>query len=390
MVNIIDSPYQVFSSFFIWILGLFILNFLGKRIGLTTIKSLSIYLWHTFFAFVYMVFSFYDGADSIGYYYAGVYEKPTFSLGTHFIEVLCMYLYNLFNLSYLGIFLIFNIFGTIGLLAFFGALSKVVLYQDIFYRRLAFFVILLPSISFWSVAIGKDSIAFMSVGLALWALQNLEKRLKLMLFAIIIMFFIRPHIATIMTGSLLLVFLFNQKNTLVSRVFLILSGTIIFIFMSNIILRKFNIEMSSVSSVLEYIELRQTYNQNGGGGIDISSMNIIEQLFTYIFRPLPFEAHSISSFLASIDNLLLLFLFIYFITTWFRNKIDPKYKQSLIFIYSFVLVSSVILASTTANLGIAVRQKWMFMPFLIYLWFLYIAGKRKVKKSIDKEINCEK
>ena len=49
--------------------------------------------------------------------------------------------------------------------------------------------------------------------------------------------------------------------------------------------------------------------------------------------------------------------------------------ESRIFMWSYSLISWLILAMTTANMGIALRQKWMFAPFLIFLLISIIAKK---------------
>jgi hypothetical protein len=46
------------------------------------------------------------------------------------------------------------------------------------------------------------------------------------------------------------------------------------------------------------------------------------------------------------------------------------------FLLAYSVTAWVMLALTTANLGISVRQKWMFAPMLIFL-FLSVAGRRR-------------
>ena len=145
-------------------------------------------------------------------------------------------------------------------------------------------------------------------------------------------------------------------------------------------------EFARLRGIIEYIEKRQTYNQSGGGGIDISTMSFPEQIWTYIFRPLPFEAHNFTSLVVSFDNLFLLFIFILFIKSFFmkscyRDKID----FNIIFMIVFSLSALLILSTTTANLGISVRQKWMFLPFLIFIAFYYIGGNYKLKKRTSNK-----
>ena len=42
------------------------------------------------------------------------------------------------------------------------------------------------------------------------------------------------------------------------------------------------------------------------------------------------------------------------------------------FMLIFAITTLLVLAVTTANSGIAVRQKWMFMPMLLYFFFLFM------------------
>jgi hypothetical protein len=115
----------------------------------------------------------------------------------------------------------------------------------------------------------------------------------------------------------------------------------------------------------------------GGGGIDISNMSPPMQVFTYLFRPLPYEAHSVSAFIASIDNFIVLLLFLYAIR-FVRIKSDTPANHAFLWLY--VIGATLILAMTTANLGISVRQKWMAMPMLLYLLFAGIAAHQARKQ----------
>lgn len=47
-------------------------------------------------------------------------------------------------------------------------------------------------------------------------------------------------------------------------------------------------------------------------------------------------------------------------------------KENRLFLLIFSLGTLLILALTTANLGISVRQKWMVMPIFLYFMFLSI------------------
>jgi hypothetical protein len=138
-------------------------------------------------------------------------------------------------------------------------------------------------------------------------------------------------------------------------------------------------DITDITAVNEYVDQRQSYNMEGGGGggIDISSMSPPMQVFTYLFRPLPHEAHSVSALLASLDNVILLLLFLYAIR-FVGKKSNTQANHAFLWIY--IIISVLVLSMTTANLGISVRQKWMFMPMLIYLLFAGIAAHQAQKQ----------
>ena len=56
------------------------------------------------------------------------------------------------------------------------------------------------------------------------------------------------------------------------------------------------------------------------------------------------------------------------------------------FMWVYALMAWGILAMTTANLGIALRQKWMFAPMLIFL-FISVIGRKKQETYVWHPIN---
>lgn len=79
-----------------------------------------------------------------------------------------------------------------------------------------------------------------------------------------------------------------------------------------------------------------------------------------------FEVKSFLGLAAAIDNLILLGLFVFGgIPTLLGRR--SVFGENRIFMWAYSLSAWLILAMTTANLGIALRQRWMFAPMLIFL-----------------------
>src|SRR5690606_21931791 len=213
------------------------------------------------------------------------------------------------NLSFLGACLLFNIFGAIGLVAFDASLQAATADKSRMLRRFATLIVLLPSISFWSSALGKDSLAFMAAALALFASLDMGRRVVLLALAIFVMALVRPHIAGIMiialTGSLVL----QRRLPLGQRVFLGAAALAATAAMVPFALSYAGLgDADGAEDILNYVEHRQSLNTQGGSSVDIASMSLPLQLFSYLFRPMPYEAGSIFALAASMDNVILVFL----------------------------------------------------------------------------------
>ncbi|SHH94578.1 hypothetical protein [Pollutimonas bauzanensis] len=379
-MSLIDSPAQLASALLVYLAGLFIALAVGKRLRIPNRRSFLLYVWHSLFCVFYAVYAITNGADALVYYIKAANGEFMLSVGTGAVVSIATLFVTGLNLSFLGACLLFNIFGSIGLLAFDASLRSATADKSRLIRRFATLIVLLPSISFWSGALGKDSLAFMATGLALWAAMNMKRRALLMAGAVMVMLLVRPHIAGTMvialTGSLVI----QKKMPLPQR--LLLGGLALGATAAMI---PFALNYAGVGEgagadeLVSYVEQRQSVNTQGGSSIDIASMSLPLQLYSYLFRPLPFEATSVFALAASADNMILLFLFIAGgMKMLKRRKHASDSNRAFLWLYS--ILAWVILSMTTANLGISVRQKWMFAPMLIFL-FISLLGKSRQRRQ---------
>lgn len=380
-MSIFENVYDIIITVALLIIMLLASMRINRLFGLGDRKGLYIFLWHTFFTIFYMYYTFHNTSDAMAYYSKSldIQNYTSFALGTKFV----VYFTSLFSLhlkfSYLNCFLIYSFLGYIGLLAFAGSLNKAIVNQSKVIKTIAWTIVFLPTVSFWTSAIGKDSIAFLASGLALWCALNFRERILLFFTSIILMLLVRPHIAAILMLSFALSSVFDKKISILKRFFIgsIASGCMVVLIPLTLNYTGIG-EVSDASDVEDYISQRQESNLEGGSSVDIASMSFPMQIFTYLFRPLPFEAHSLFSLLASFDNLIL-FLVLILGLKGMLNKNKPYVDSNRYFLWIFVFISLVSLAITTANLGIAMRQKWMFLPMFIFLLISVAGNNIRVK-----------
>lgn len=363
------SPFMVFLS------GLIISILTSRKFYSKDKRALLIYVWHTAFTFVYYLYVAKYTGDATMYFENALRNNYTLQPGTHFIIFLTSILTNYLFLSMLSCFLFFNILGSLGLIILDSILQNIVNDQKKLLGIIVSLVIFLPSISFWSTGIGKDPISFLAVVLALWSTLDLKKRIASMGVSILLLFLVRPHIAGIMIIALAISLFFDKKTNIVAKALLGFIAIGISSLLVPYALNYSGVSSSSADGIATYIESREDIYQNTDSGITLSELNFPMKLFTYMFRPLIFEARSITQIFSALDNLILLYLFIFGSYKLIKTRnITSQENRKLMWTYA--IIAWVVLALTTGNLGIAVRQKIMILPFFLYL-FISIMSKNK-------------
>jgi len=375
-----SRPAQAVLAILVFILGLLLSVSVKNYFRSSLVRSVCLYLWHSFFCIVYFAYVLNYGGDATGYFKMSLQPDIEFAFGTYGVRFLVSFLSQGLGLSFLGCSLVFQIVGYIGLLAFDGALREVTLDKSRIIRRLATLIVFLPSISFWSAGLGKDSLSFCAMGLALWAALSLKSRWWLLVVAMLIMLLVRPHMAGMLGLGLAGSFVFQRGIPLLQRVALGSVAILAAAYLVPLGLSYAGVgEDAGAQDIMHYIEGRQGQNLQGGGAVDISSMSPPAQMFTYLFRPSLVEARNLFSLAAALDNTILLFLFIAGGWAIIRKPLAVHlvaHNRTFLWIYS--LLAWVILSMTTANLGIALRQKWMFAPMLIFL-LISVIGRPRVR-----------
>ncbi|MGX9996326.1 hypothetical protein [Vibrio parahaemolyticus] len=373
-LSLLGSVWGVVSACIIFFFGLLVSYFLSKKLNLSSNYCCFLYLYHTAFCLVYLNIVNNSGGDALTYYLRSSEPLLDFRPGTIAV-IYFSSLINIFEVGPLSMSLVFNIFGYLGVLLFYAAVINIV---DSWRNVTLIFVkclFLLPSMHFWTSGIGKDSLFFFSVGLLIYSSLNISKNLFLLVCVISIMMLVRPHMAGVCIIALSLSLIFSRNISLILRVGIL----IISLGMTSLIIPfglKYAGVEGGVSGVDAYIETRETKNTSGGSSIDLTSMSMPEKFFSYLFRPLPYEVSGISQFLASVDNLILMAVLFYAVLCKVRYR-RYKHSFSLGILFFYALGSLSILSLTSANLGIAVRQKWMFMPILLFISLYFILNYEK-------------
>lgn len=368
--------YQNILTLVILGFGYLLIAFSAAQSKKDILKITLLYIWHTIFSIVYFFFSLATSADAQKYYRLSKSNSElSFYPGSKFIYIISSIFSKGLNANYLNTTLIYNLIGSFGLVFLYLSIKP-------YLKNISFFwvaILFIPSMSFWSSGLGKDAISFFSVCLLIYTVTTNRKKVLLIPLSFFAMFMVRPHIASMIAVSYLIYFIIQSRVHIVLKLVTLPMLATAFLMSMGFVQQYVGLEDASLDSLNEYVDGRQSVNQGGGSSLDIASMSYPMQVFTYIFRPLPFEAHSAVALITSFENTALLLIFLY---VFLKSKSSFKtfFRNENLWLFMYAFLTCTMLALTTANLGIATRQKWMFMPVLIYL-LIYAFHDYKTKKA---------
>lgn len=324
------------------------------------------------------------GNDAVGYYYEASYSynnwEDAFGQGIYFIYFLVYPLVKYLGLTYLGCFILFSFLGLIAFYKLFKVYSH--LFNNEWNNWL--YLLLLPNMHFWSVAIGKDVLMFYGFTMVLYN-NYFKKSVINYVIPLLILGFVRIHVLFFFFAGLVVAQLFfNKEMKLYVKVLLIsIVLGIVYATMPYFLELVGAGKNDTVAKRLTMFEAKQF--EGATTSENMHNANILYKGFSYLFRPLFYDVHSVLSVVASFENLLWVIM-VYTIVKYYKLKNVPRLKKY--FWYGVIIIVCVILPSvyTLNNIGIALRQKHMISPFLLFVFYIAIIDKETDR---NKKFSCD-
>ena len=119
---------------------------------------------------------------------------------------------------------------------------------------------------------------------------------------------------------------------------------------------------------MDYLEQRLTATT--GGGSSFGAAPFVQRLLVaplLLIRPLPWEAHNLTTFIAAAEGLAFLAALVAFRKNLFANFRRVRRNPLLLFVLLFV-IEFLLVFSSIGNFGILARQRAMVFP-LLFLFF---------------------
>ena len=266
-----------------------------------------------------------------------------------------------------------SLFGFFAIYLFYRAATLYLGKRDV---RVLYLLALFPGIIFWSSIFGKDPLVLLGIagytlGVVGWFRQHRLRWIILLLAGLLFAASMRIWLGAIFLLPLILLAL--RDASWLWRMAIGALAIIAFGYAFSLSLDKFKIA-SQEDAVQRSGAIAQSWAHGGSaqhiqGGLN-STSEILKFLpvgaFSALFRPLPGEVPSVFGILASVENLILLWLLgtCIFRGRWRRLKNDPLLLWAALLVVTWASIYGI---ASYQNLGTAVRFKLQIEPILLLL-----------------------
>lgn len=320
-------------------------------------------------------------------YFVQIADFSRFKPGTAATEWFIATVRDVLGADYFDMYMVLHLFGYLGIVMLYLICRRAL--QPLASASgqphiLLYVVCCLPGFHVWSSVMGKDELVFLGVTTFVWGVAEPTRRLFALAFGLTVCALVRPHVAAMLAASCAVAMILSSDVPFLGR--LLLSGGLLFGLRASFpfLVEFVGIEVIDSEGSNEFVQRWQGRNLEGGSSIDISSYSVPFQIFTYLYRPLFVDAHSALGLVVSVENLILLAISLLgapWIVTVLASGNDRFYSR---FNLLFCAMTTIALASTTTNLGIAIRQKIMVLPSLLALVLTAYAARRAVTARSDE------
>lgn len=343
----------------------------------------NLYWFHMLFALIYYIYTLDGRSDAYNYYERPQYKYEmwfhAYEAGTAFIDFVGYPFINYFFFSFEMMMVLFAWMGYLGFVYFYVVFKENVKFKHKFYGYdLITLFIFLPNMHFWTGSYGKGSIIFWGLGLAIYGLSQLKTRKTALIFGLLIVYHVRPHVFLFMAVAIMVGLFTGKQKVPAYQKFLVFAGSAVaLILMFDQIVAFAGLDSENlVESFDQFSSHRSSELAKAGSGVDISNYPMVFKLFTFWYRPLFVDSPGPVGLIVSFENVFYLLLTAKLFSGGFfkfLKKASALVKTNLV----VFLATSIALSTTLSNMGIIVRQKSMVMYFLLFVIIAFMDYKKE-------------
>ena len=322
-----------------------------------------LFVIHLVATFVFFAYVQTQGGDTELYYYDELdFYSRGFTVSTGGVIYFVQVLKGTFGGSYLDYFMLFQSIGFCGIALLMRTFEEIHLGLETEQQLLSLVLLLMPSLQFWTGAIGKDAPLFFTACLSLWAVLNLRRRYIALAFALGLMLVVRPHIAFVAVIALSVALLFDRNLSRWARAGLLIVALAAGAFAVATIQTALRLDLTDADSISTFMESRDNISRTAAGGNTSVQGSFALRLFSLMLRPFFFDVEDVFGYVASVENAILLVIYATIFARF--GIILALFRRTLLVRYAiaFTIGTAVVLALAYYNVGLGLRQRTMVLP----------------------------
>jgi hypothetical protein len=257
-------------------------------------------------------------------------------------------------------------------------------------RRYALLVFLFPSLLFWTADVSKESIMLFALGLTAYGMAQILTRKGIgYLWALLggaLAVVVRPDELAILVVAFAIAMVVRAVTRTPASKRNLLGTTFAFVFVTAAVLITafvtahfvHNLTGSGITNALSKVS---SNNQGTGAGFGSSSVAYStnplwypRDIYTVLFDPLPFSAHSTTQIFAALENTLIL---VVILLSFRQLRSVPRACLRRPYVLAALLYSAAFVYAFAAlgNLGLITRERTLVLPLLFVLLAVPLAAR---------------
>ncbi len=286
------------------------------------------------------------------------------------------------------------------------------------HKKFAIGILYFPTLVFWSSGMLKDTLCIASIGWVTYSVYELLYRKKAFIKNLVILFafgyllaILKVYILISYLPFFVLFIILKNMQGIKNRLFKYMLGPILILgsmYGFTLVLNSYDQELGSyavndltksiqhLNGAFSSMDGNETAESNFDLGVEFDGTfrGLVKlapvAIFTTFFRPFLWESRKISSLLASLESLVLLFFTFYVIfKSGLRSFIKLVLTDPLImYCFLFSIVFALFVGASTLNFGTLVRYKIPCLPF--YTISLFLIFEKVKEKSFRKTLQKAK
>jgi hypothetical protein len=346
----------------------------------------ALWVYHLGMAFFFHQYLLDQGGDSLRYWELSsipVEEADSWmaywGVGTAFVQWLNFPLSHILGLGYASATLVYAGLSFVGflLLAEWMA-NRLHLIPSRPTAAVAFLVLFLPNLHFWTAGVGKEAFLWLGLILVLIGSESISRKWGYLVPGILLSLMVRPIQGLVLCVAVLGVLPFHpalrhQRRYLLPLALFLILGIGAYRWILGSLEYGFHFRW-----IVDLLHWQQQYLESFGGrsSLPMSDYSLVEKLGTVLFRPFLWEADGFWTLAASLENSLFLVGVLGGSWAWYRTKarlpVPVFYQISLV----YGLLLSLLFSYSLNNLGIFMRMKssysflmlCFFYERIVYFW----------------------